>query len=82
MDTSRPRRFLSRKQQAARWSKSVKTVERWGKDPEMGLPPEYWLGNQPHRAEDELEAWERSRVGAVADGLHHPPECHANDRAG
>jgi hypothetical protein len=39
-----PKRFLSRKQQAERWGTCTKTVERWGDDPEMGLPPEYWFG--------------------------------------
>jgi hypothetical protein len=67
MNTSQPRRFLSRKQQAARYGKVVKTIERWGNDEAMGMPPEYWLGSQPHRAEDELEVWERNRVGAIPD---------------
>lgn len=58
----RPRRFLTRKDQAARWRKSVKSIERWGRDPRMGMPPEYWIGRLPHRAEDELEIWERKRV--------------------
>jgi hypothetical protein len=63
----RPRRFLSRRQQAARYGKSVKTLERWGNDPAMGMPAEYWLGSLPHRDEVELEVWEQARVGAASD---------------
>jgi len=55
-------RFLTRRQQAKRWGKSVRTVERWGEDPEMDLPPEYDFNGRPHREESELTAWERSRV--------------------
>jgi hypothetical protein len=33
----------------------------------MGLPPEYWFGNLPHRFEDELEPWEKSRIGLIPD---------------
>jgi hypothetical protein len=61
--TPKPRRFLSRRAQAERYGKSIKTVERWGKDPEMSMPPEYDF-NGPHRDEAELEAWERSRVAS------------------
>jgi hypothetical protein len=54
-------RFLNRLAQAKRYNKHPKTIKRWGQDPKMGMPPEYDL-NGPHRREDELEAWERSRV--------------------
>jgi hypothetical protein len=57
----KPRRFLSRKQQAARYGRSTKTIKRWTADPRMKMPPEYEF-NGPHRAEDELEAWERARI--------------------
>jgi len=59
----RARRFLTRRMQAERYSKSIKTIERWGDDPEMKMPPEYNFRGLPHRNEGELEAWERSRVG-------------------
>jgi hypothetical protein len=62
-----PRRYLSRQAQAARYDKCVKTIERWGKNPALGLPAEYDLNGRPHRAEDELEAWERSRAIASAE---------------
>jgi hypothetical protein len=64
--TGRPRRFLTRRAQAKRYSKSVRTIVRWGEDPDMNMPAEYWFNGLPHRAEDELEPWERSRVGEVA----------------
>jgi hypothetical protein len=63
--TARPRRFLSRQDQARRYRKSTRTIKRWGADPEMGMPPEYDF-NGPHRDEAELEVWEQSRV-AVKD---------------
>jgi len=59
--TVRPRRFLSRPDQAKRYRKSVRTIKRWGADPKMGMPPEYDF-NGPHRDEAELEDWEQSRV--------------------
>jgi hypothetical protein len=58
-------RFLNRQAQAQRYSRHVRTIKRWGKDPAMNMPPEYDL-KEPMRREDELEAWERSRV-AVGD---------------
>jgi hypothetical protein len=61
----KPRRFLSRSEQAKRYGKSTKTIKRWGEDPEMAMPPEYTLRG-PHRAEDELETWEKGRVAAKA----------------
>ena len=59
----KPRRFLSRSAQAQRYGKSVKTIKRWGADPRMGMPPEYAF-TTPHRAEDELDVWDRSRVAS------------------
>jgi hypothetical protein len=61
-----PRRYLSRPAQAKRYSKSVRTIKRWGADPDMNMPPEYDF-NGPHRAEDELEVWEQSRIAALKD---------------
>ena len=62
MTDTTARRFLTRRQQAKRYSKSVRTIERWGVDPEMDLPAEYIFNGRPHREESELEAWERSLV--------------------
>ena len=58
---TKPRRFLSRSDQAKRYSKSVKTIKRWGADPRMAMPPEYQIRG-PHRDESELEVWERARI--------------------
>lgn len=62
----KPRRFLSRQAQAERYGKSIKTIERWGKDPRMGMPREYDFHGLKARREDELERWERSRVVVTA----------------
>jgi hypothetical protein len=59
----KPRRFLTRRAQAERYGKSIKTIERWGANPAMGMPQEYLFHRMPHRDEAELEAWERSRIG-------------------
>jgi len=64
-DIAVTRRFLTRRQQARRWGESVRTVEGWGLDPAVGLPPEYDFNGHPHREESELEAWERSRVRKI-----------------
>jgi hypothetical protein len=61
-----PRRFLTRRAQAERYGKCVKTIERWGADPGMGMPAEYDFNGLPSRLEAELESWERSRVTASA----------------
>jgi len=63
---SKPRRFLSRQEQAERYSTSVKSIIRWGEDPRMGMPTEYDFNRIKKRREDELEAWERGRVSVGA----------------
>lgn len=60
--TTAGRRFLSRQEQARRYGKSVKTIERWGEDPRMRMPREYVFQRRPHRLEDDLVAWERAQV--------------------
>ncbi len=58
--------FLSRSQQARRWSVSKRSVERWGENKELGLPPEIEINGRHYRRLSELEAWERSRAVAAA----------------
>jgi hypothetical protein len=60
------KRWLTRQQQAERYSVHPRTVDRWGDDPEMALPPEIDLNGRPCRAEDELESWERRRIAIRA----------------
>jgi hypothetical protein len=60
--SSEPRHFLTRRRQAQRYGKSVRTIERWGIDPKMNMPPEYDFNGVKARIEDELESWERGRV--------------------
>jgi hypothetical protein len=55
-------RFLSRRQQAQRYGKSVRTVECWGDDPSLGFPPEIDIRGHKFRALSKLEAWERARA--------------------
>jgi hypothetical protein len=56
--------FLSRSQQARRWSVSKRTVERWGEDDRLSLPPEIEINGRRYRKLSDLEAWERARVVA------------------
>jgi hypothetical protein len=58
--------FLSRSQQARRWSVSKRSVERWGEDNQLGLPPEIEINGRHYRKLSDLEAWERSRAVAAA----------------
>ena len=57
---------FSRRAQAQRYDRSVDTIKRWGKDPKLGMPPEYVFRGMPHRDEAELEVWERTRVAESA----------------
>jgi hypothetical protein len=68
--------FLSRTQQAARWSVSKRSVERWGEDEELGLPPEIEINGRRYRKLSELEAWERKRaVSAATKRTQGRPAC-------
>jgi len=58
--------FLSRSQQARRWSVSKRSVERWGEDDELGLPREIEINGRHYRKLSELETWERKRAVAAA----------------
>ncbi len=58
--------FLSRSQQARRWSVSKRSVERWGEDDQLGLPPEIEINGRHYRKLSDLESWERSRAVAAA----------------
>ena len=57
--------FLSRTQQAKRWSVSKRSVERWGEDEKLGLPAETEINGRHYRKLSELEAWERKRAVAT-----------------
>jgi hypothetical protein len=61
--TDNTERYLSRRAQADRYGRSVRTIERWGEDPELGLPPELDINGRKLRALSQLERWERKQVG-------------------
>jgi predicted DNA-binding transcriptional regulator AlpA len=51
-----------RKQQIAdRYQHSVRTIERWWKDPAVGFPQPIFIGKSPLWDLDKIEAWERTR---------------------
>jgi hypothetical protein len=58
---NRPKRWLTRRAQAKRYGKSKRTIERWGREPKMGMPPETWFNDVPHREEAELDQWDTQR---------------------
>jgi hypothetical protein len=55
-------RYLSRRKQAERYEKSVRTIERWGEDPDLDYPAELDVNGRKLRALSALERWERKRV--------------------
>jgi hypothetical protein len=55
-------RYLSRRRQAERYERSVRTIERWGKDPDLDFPAEIEVNGRWLRPLSKLEKWERSRV--------------------
>ena len=54
--------FLTRLHQAKRWNVSKRSVERWGEDQKLNLPPEIEINGRHYRKLSDLEAWERGRV--------------------
>ena len=58
--------FLSRSQQAKRWSVSKRSVERWGEDEGLGLPSEIEINGRHYRKLSHIEAWEQTRAVAAA----------------
>jgi hypothetical protein len=67
--TNSTEKWLSRSQQAQRWSVSKRSVERWGEDEKLGLPSEIEINGRHYRKVSELEAWERSRAISAAKKL-------------
>jgi hypothetical protein len=55
-------KYLSRRKQAERYEKSVRTIERWGEDPDLDYPAELDVNGRKMRALSALERWERKRV--------------------
>jgi hypothetical protein len=54
--------FLSNQKQASRYGTTVRTISRWGGDPQLGYPPAYDFNGRPFRKLKELQEWERSRA--------------------
>jgi hypothetical protein len=56
-------RYLSRRAQAERYGRSIRTIERWGEDPRLELPAEIDINGRKLRPLSQLELWERKQVG-------------------
>jgi hypothetical protein len=58
--------WISRRNQAARFQVSVRTVERWGQRPELAMPPEFEFNGRFYRRLEDLERWENARPARLA----------------
>jgi hypothetical protein len=59
-------RYLSRQAQARRYDKSVRTIERWGRDPDLEYPDEIEINGRYLRPLSKLERWEQKRAASAA----------------
>jgi hypothetical protein len=61
-----PQVYLTRRQQAKRYARSVRSIERMGDDPTLGFPPEIDVNGHKLRWLPALEVWERERAVVAA----------------
>jgi hypothetical protein len=73
-------RLLSRRAQARRYGVVLKTIERWGKDPELGFPDEIEINGRFFRELSKLEAFERSKI--VIAAKRAAPNAQSRSRSG
>jgi hypothetical protein len=59
-------RYLNKQQLAARYGVSIRAIDRWAADPDLGFPPAYDFADRPYRKLSDIEAWERSRATIAA----------------
>ena len=59
-------RYLNKQQLAARYGVSVRAIDRWAVDPDLGFPPAYHFADRPYRKLSDIEALERSRATIAA----------------
>ena len=75
-------RYLSRREQSRRYNDcSVKTIERWGKNPTLNFPVEIDINGRKYRRLSALEAWERERAAIAATAPRKRWPAKADDRA-
>jgi hypothetical protein len=58
--------FLSKRQQAERYGKTPRTIDRWRQNPRLNYPKQYEINGRPHGRLSDLEIWERSLPSALA----------------
>lgn len=59
-------RYLNKRQLAVRYGVSVRAIDRWAADPDLGFPLAYDFADRPYRKLSDIEAWERSRAVVAA----------------
>jgi predicted DNA-binding transcriptional regulator AlpA len=52
---------------AARYNKTIRTIDRWADDPRMGFPQPVYLGRMRFWRVADLEAWEAEQVRRAQD---------------
>ena len=52
---------------AARYDVSVRTLERWDEEPELGFPPPVYIRRRRYREIEKLDAWDRANARKAAD---------------
>jgi predicted DNA-binding transcriptional regulator AlpA len=55
--------LLTARQTCERYSKSIRTLNRWLNDPELGFPRPIWINDRRHFSLAELKSWERRQAG-------------------
>jgi hypothetical protein len=57
--------LLTARQACERYSKSLRTLNRWLNDPNLGFPKPMWINDRRHFSLAELKTWERRTAGKV-----------------
>jgi transposase len=51
--------WLSKRQQAQRYGKSTRTIDRWARNPRLKYPKQTYFNDRPHSKLEDHEIWER-----------------------
>jgi hypothetical protein len=55
--------LLTARQTRERYSKSLRTLNRWLDDPDLNFPQPTWINDRRHFSLAELKKWERRQAG-------------------
>jgi predicted DNA-binding transcriptional regulator AlpA len=57
--------LLTARKTCERYGKSLRTLNRWLNDPDLGFPRPMWINDRRHFSLAELKTWERRTAGKV-----------------